>query len=356
MPMLTASVVSALLEKMDDRRTLVPWDDILDFEKAWLKLDPETTGEIPRWKLKGLCNLLLEGEVERGLRRAFSLGLILTKPMSQGGVTFDILYKLLDESHKEHFEKFCEDKKGTKDELDAETKQREGVENQAQFRYELVLQGFVAIHALGKWQAVQGMKESLHRLFTCVDRLYSRVTYEHLHRMLNAMNHIEQTIREALHGDGLKSKGNDLQEEPLGSFIQKSEATMKSYSPVRRHSYSDQLSSDKTVTKTQPFSAVLRVLRSRIFMHIGKETQRSEQPTNASPRKTSSKTTHATGSTEAQPPEKDSTYVRLCPYLLYAYVSINFKHSLPHLHFNRVPEQTCSKCNTLHQYQTRFSY
>ena len=86
--MLIATVVSALIEKMDDRRSLISWEAILEFEDVWSAFDPEKTGHLSRWKLKAICEKLKYGKarIGQGHGTPCILGLPLLQPEHEGGV------------------------------------------------------------------------------------------------------------------------------------------------------------------------------------------------------------------------------------------------------------------------------
>ena len=110
------------------------WSTITKFEDVWKLLDPESSGLIPRWKLKPLCDLLVQGEfvdgrleggvtvclsdcvcvslsvtdarphglarhdageVVEGRREPLLLGLPLTKEEDEGGISHAVLYREL---------------------------------------------------------------------------------------------------------------------------------------------------------------------------------------------------------------------------------------------------------------------
>ena len=130
MPMLISAVVSALMEKMDGRRSLVNAEAIQEFERAWKELTaaspemPQVDLEerpphlLPRWKLKALCDLLVQGETcpcpgrkRRELRAGKSaadsatqrqpcvFGLLFVKPEDQGGLSVATFYSQLEAVH-----------------------------------------------------------------------------------------------------------------------------------------------------------------------------------------------------------------------------------------------------------------
>jgi len=143
MPMLISVVVSALMEKMDGRRSLVQAEAIQEFERAWKELtSPAASPDVPqvhvivhppfllpRWKLKALCNLLMQGETvpcagrkRRELRTRTSaaskslradgmshasgalrlpcvFGQLFVKPEDEGGLSLATFYSELEAVH-----------------------------------------------------------------------------------------------------------------------------------------------------------------------------------------------------------------------------------------------------------------
>lgn len=51
LPLFAASVLSAVLESIDDQRSMVQWSDIEVFQQVWLQMDKERSGRLPSWKL-----------------------------------------------------------------------------------------------------------------------------------------------------------------------------------------------------------------------------------------------------------------------------------------------------------------
>ena len=68
-PLFTATVVSAVLENIDDQRSIVRWEELVIFLEEWQKMDVLRTGQLPRWKVtKFLENLHKRHSVLVGMR------------------------------------------------------------------------------------------------------------------------------------------------------------------------------------------------------------------------------------------------------------------------------------------------
>ena len=75
LPLFAATVLSALLECIDDQRSVVKWSDIEVFQQVWLQMDKQRTGRLPSWQLLRL------------LQSLDARASVLTAPIGQNGLS-----------------------------------------------------------------------------------------------------------------------------------------------------------------------------------------------------------------------------------------------------------------------------